>query len=240
MDNTQRTTASLLEMRQSKKGIKLESTFHKTLIIHSMEQRTPEWDEVRRRKITASRMELVKSSGEGRQDYMLQLILDRKSGKIQENNGYVSEHMVMGRKYEPVARAFHALTQGIKIREVGFVEASLDIGFSPDGAIGRSGLLEVKCRIPKVQLKIILGGRMPPEDRWQVQFSLWAGKKKYCDYVSFCPFLDDPNEKYFYRKIERNEPLIAGIRSEVVRFLNEMKQTESALRGEQYMGELFT
>ena len=121
-----------------------------------------------------------------------------------------------------------------------FVEVSPDIGFSPDRLIGRSGLLEIKNRIAKTQLKIILAGRMPPGDRWQVQFSMWAGKKKYCDYVSFCPFLDDPNEKYFYQKIEMKETLIAGIRSEVVRFLNEMKQMESALKKEQYMGELFT
>jgi len=219
--------------------MKLESTFHKTPIIHSMEQRTPEWDEVRRRKITASCMELVKSSGEGRKDYMLELMLERR-GIVERENGYVGEWMEMGKKYEPVARAFHALTHGIKIREVGFIEASPDIGFSPDGLIGRSGLLEIKCRIAKTQLKIILAGRMPPGESWQVQFEMWAGKKKYCDYVSFCPFLDEPNEKYFYRKIERNEPLISGIRSEVIRFLNEMKQTESALKGEQYMGELFT
>lgn len=220
--------------------MKLENTFHKTPIIHPMKQRTDEWHQIRFDKITSTGMSKVQSSGQGRQDYMLALMLARRSGKVQEDNGYVSEDMEMGRKYEPVARAFHGLTQGIKIREVGFVEASPDIGFSSDGLIGRPGLLEVKCRIPKTQLKTILAGRMPPGERWQVQFSLWAGKKKYCDYVSFCPFLDDPNEKYFYQRIERNEPIIAGIRSEVIRFLNEMKQMESALKKEQYMGELFT
>ncbi len=218
----------------------LEDTFHKAAIIHLMAQKSLEWFKVHSGKISASYMSIVQSSGQGRQDYMLTLMLERRTGKVREDNGYVSEHMEMGNKYESVARAFHSLTQGIKIREVGFVEASPDLGFSPDGIIGKSGLLEIKCRIPKTQLKTILAGRMPPGERWQVQFSMWAGKKKYCDYVSFCPFLDDPNEKYFYRRIERNEPLIAGIRSEVVRFLNEMKQMESALKKEQYMGEFFT
>jgi len=240
MDGYRRRTAIELEKRQTQKGIKLESTFHKIPIIHPMEQRTDEWRQVRSRKITASRMSDVQSGGEGRKDYMLDLMLERRSGKFQKDNGFVNKHTEMGNRYEPTARAFHSLTQGIKIRQVGFIEASPSLGFSPDGVIGRSGLLEIKCRIPKTQLKTILAGRMPPADRWQVQFSLWAGKKKYCDYVSFCPFLDDPNEKYFYRKIERDEQTIAGIRLEVVRFLNEMKQTESALKKEQYMGELLT
>jgi len=220
-------TVRELEKKQTK-GIRLEDTFYKKPIIHSMDQNTPEWDTVRLAKVTASNMDKVKSSGSVRMDYMLKLIGEKRTGQCDPNQ-WNGKWAKFGHEYEPQARACHALTQGIIVKEVGFIEVSPDIGFSPDGLIGRWGLLEIKCRSPKVQLATLLAGRMPPEERWQIQFELCFGKRKWCDYVSFCPFMKKHDDRYFYRRILRNESIITAIRSEVTAFLNEMVSLEATL-----------
>lgn len=207
--------------------MRLEDTFHKKPIIHTMDQNTPEWFDVRLGKVTASQMAKVKSGGTGRKDYMLKLIGEKRTGLPAENwNGKWTQ---FGHEYQPQATAYHALTQGIKINQVGFVEVSPDLGFSPDGLIGRWGIFEVKCRSPKIQLATILSGRMPPEVRWQVQFQLWAFNRKWCDYVSFCPYMKSHDDKYFYRRVARDEATITTIRVEVTAFLNEMVSIEATL-----------
>ena len=220
-----------VDKKQTQGSLRLEDTFYKKPIIRNILQGTSEWDEVRLKKITASNFRLVQSSGTGRETYMRRLLAEQLTGLKQKDDWLGNQWTNFGHEYEPMARAYHALEQCIKIKQIGFVEVSPDIGFSPDGEIGRPGMLEIKCRSAGVQIQTLEAGRMPPSVRWQVQFSLWAWKKKWCDYVSFCPFMKSDANKYFYRRIERDEVTITQIRNEVTRFLNEMDSREAKLNG---------
>jgi len=209
--------------------MKLEQTFHKKPIFHDAEQQSPEWFLERLGMVTASKMALVKSSDTGRKKYMLQLIGERLSGL--PKRGYTGgKGTDYGNEYEDQALACHELEQGLSIRRVGFIEISPDLGLSPDGLIDDDGMVEAKCRYPHTQLETILSGKMPPQERWQVQFSLWGLGRDWCDYVSFCPDIKT-SARYFTKRIQRDPVVITTIRQEVTRFLNEMTSIQASLNG---------
>jgi len=209
--------------------VTLEQTFYKKPIVFDMEQQTPEWFLEHLGLVTASKMAVVKSSDTGRRKYMLQLIGERLSG-IPKRGGWSGKSTDYGNEYEAQALACHQLESGQEIRRVGFIKFSPDLGVSPDGLIGGDGMVEAKCRYPHIQLDTILNGKVPPQDRWQVQFSLWGLGLDWCDYVSFCPDMKT-SARYWHKKIPRDAVVITTIRNEVTNFLNEMTSIEASLNG---------
>ena len=208
----------------------LEQTFYKKPIFYDMEQQSPEWFLEHLGLITASKMALVKSSDTGRKKYMLQLIGERLSGLPKRERWTGGKSTDYGNEYEGQALACHELEQGLSIKRVGFIKFSPDLGFSPDGLIDDDGMVEAKSRYPHTQLATILSGQMPPQDRWQVQFSLWGLGLNWCDYVSFCPDIKT-SARYWYKKVPRDPVVITTIRNEVTKFLNEMTSIEASLNG---------
>lgn len=207
----------------------LEETFYKESIFYDIEQQTPEWFLEHLGLITASKMALVKSSDTGRRKYMLQLIGERLSG-LPKRGFTGSKGTDYGNEYEEQALACHQLESGQEIRTVGFIKFSPDLGVSPDGLIGDDGMVEAKCRYPHTQLETILSGKMPPQERWQVQFTLWGLGLDWCDYVSFCPDLKT-SARYWCKRVPRDPVVITQIRNEVTGFLNEMTSLEASLNG---------
>lgn len=207
----------------------LEDTFYKEPIVYDMEQQTPEWFLEHLGLITASKMALVKSTDIGRRKYMLQLIGERLSG-VPKRGGWSGKSTDYGIEYEGRALACHQIESGQEIQRVGFIKFSPDLGVSPDGLIDDDGMVEAKVRYPHIQLETILAGKMPPQERWQVQFSLWGLGRNWCDYVSFCPDIKT-SARYWYKKVLRDPLIITQIRNEVTRFLNEMTSLEASLNG---------
>ncbi len=209
--------------------MKLEQTFHKKPIIHDVEQQTDEWFQCRLARITASHMSEVQSSDTGRRSYMLRLLEEKFTG-IPTRHDFKNKWMEYGNEHEGQARAYYELREAVDVKQVGFMEISPDIGLSPDGLVGRHGGLEIKCRSLGVQLDTLKAGKMPPGERHQVHFSLWATGRKWWDYVSFCPVIPGDN-KYFKRRILASPAILTGVRNEVVRFLNDMTNLEAAALG---------
>lgn len=208
----------------------LEQTFHPTPIIHEVEQGTADWFQVKLAKVSSSHMSDVQSSGTGRRSYMLQLLEEKFTG-IPSKNGFKGNRWTeYGNEYEPQARAYYELREAVDVKQVGFLEISPDIGLSPDGLVGRHGGVEIKCRSLGVQMDTMHAGKMPPGERWQVQFSLWATGRKWWDYVSFCPVIPGDN-KYFKRRQVPDPSTFTIIRREVTRFLNDMTSLEASALG---------
>jgi hypothetical protein len=59
------------------------------------------------------------------------------------------------------------------------------LGFSPDGLVGNTGLLEIKSRKPRVQLATILADRVPRENMAQLQTGLLVSGRRWIDYLSY-------------------------------------------------------
>jgi hypothetical protein len=190
-----------------------------TLEIFNCEQGSPEWYACRAGIPTASEFATVMASGRGaesktRRKYLLTLIAERLTGQCVE--GYSNGHMERGKAMEGDARDLYAFMTNLEPQPVGFMRRGR-AGASPDSLIGESGLLEIKTKLPHLQLECLLGDKLPPEHKAQCQGQLWISGREWLDFVSYWPGLP-----LFRKRVERDEPYIAEIQVAVAEFLGEM------------------
>ena len=129
-------------------------------ITHTMEQGTPEWDQIRLGKITASIASILTVKGKDRDDelgagaitYCFEKATDILLGySVKEFGG--NDATENGHDLEPLARKEYEDQYFALVEEVGFVQKSKWIGCSPDGLIGKDGGFEAKCFRPDNHLK---------------------------------------------------------------------------------------
>lgn len=156
-------------------------------------QGTDEWHDQRRGIVTASVVgRLLTSTGkvasnDTSRTLVAQLVAERITGWT--DPVYVSDDMLRGHDDEPRAVAAYAEYKDTDVRHVGFLvrdDWGFSIGYSPDGLVGDSGLIEVKSRRAKKQLQTILDDAVPAENYAQLQAGLLVSGREWCDYVSYC------------------------------------------------------
>ena len=99
-----------------------------------------------------------------------------------------SRAMERGTLDEPYARAKYS-EHHAPVTELGFMVRQFDgfkIGFSPDGLVNEDGLIEIKSRAQKIQLKTVLANEVPAENMAQIQTGLLVSGRAWCDYTSYC------------------------------------------------------
>lgn len=199
------------------------------LRIYSMDecpQGSESWFSVRAGIPTASEFATVMAKGEGktRSKYMRTLAGEILTGTCQE--GYKNADMERGNAMEPEARALYSLVHDAELTQVGFMRRG-DAGASPDSLIGDDGLLEVKTKIPHLQIECLLreDRRLPPEHVAQVQGQLWISGRAWCDFVSYWPGLP-----IFVTRVNRDEAYIANLSAEIDRFNAELQDMVSTIR----------
>ncbi len=196
--------------------------------IFDCEQNSPEWDALRHGCITASRFKDVMSKGRGsapsktRRTYMLSLAAERLGGASADH--YTNSHMERGHLLEPEARKMYAFIKDVDPKLVGFVKNG-EIGASPDALIGSDGLLEIKTKLPHLQLDCLLANKVPAEHIKQCQGQLWITQREWLDFVSYWPGLD-----IFIKRMHRDERLIAEIKIAVEQFDAELNKLVEQLR----------
>lgn len=167
------------------------------MTIIQCEQRSDEWFAARLGRLTASRVAdafaLPKSGkGElaGRRNLRVQLVLERLTGRVQEN-GFVSPAMERGALLEDDARAAYEAETGILVEPVGFVaHDELMAGCSPDG-LTAGGYIEIKCPLATAHLEYVRGG-LPNDYLLQIIHGLWITGRAWGDFVSFHPDFPEP------------------------------------------------
>lgn len=98
-----------------------------------------------------------------------------------------SRAMERGTLDEPYARDKYS-EHHAPVTELGFMVRQFDgfkIGFSPDGLVHEDGLIEIKSRAQKIQLKTVLANEVPAENLAQIQCGLLVSGRSWCDYVSY-------------------------------------------------------
>lgn len=184
------------------------------------EQRTDEWFQERLGKVTASRIAdvMMKPTTAGYQNYRAQLVCERLTGNPTE--AFTSAAMQHGTDTEPQARAFYELETGLEVQEVGFIpHPKLEMsGASPDGVIGDSGLVEIKCPQPATHIKTLTGASIDRKYMLQMQWQMACTGREWCDFVSFCPSL--PMEMQMFRqRVDRDAEAVEEITVAVTGFL---------------------
>lgn len=196
--------------------------------IITCDQGTPEWFAARLGIPTASEFSTVIAKGKGsadsktRKTYMLKLIGERMTGEPTE--GYSNIHMERGKVMEEEARNFYAFQTDNEPELVGFIRNG-EKGCSPDSLIGSDGLLEVKTKLPHLQLAVLLSDQLPAEHKAQVQGQIWVAEREWCDFCSYWPGLP-----LFVTRVHRDEEYIKVLSDEVDKFLSEMNDLQEQIK----------
>lgn len=207
-----------------------------------VEQRSADWFAARLGCATASRFkhaiarlkpkkdEKVGLPSQARLDYLIEVVTERITG--QPTPHFTSAAMQWGTDHEPAARIEYEFRRELEVEEVGFIRhPSILAGASPDGLVGREGIIEIKCPNSTTHVETLLEG-MPDEHRAQVQGQLWITGRAWCDFVSYDPRM--PAEFQFYvQRVERDEIFIAALDSEVRAFLEDADRLILTLREKQ-------
>lgn len=99
-----------------------------------------------------------------------------------------NRHTERGKELEPEAIRVYEMLNDVKVKPVGFIRNNaLGAGGSPDGEVGAHGELEVKCPDGPTHVLYMMEGVLPDEYKTQVHARLAIGKKKWIDFVSYCP-----------------------------------------------------
>lgn len=184
--------------------------------VFDCEQGSPEWFEARRGIPTASNFAALLAKGEGktRRTYLLKLAAEAITGECAES--YSNAHMERGHVMEADARSLYAFDHDVEPEIVGFMRRGR-AGASPDSLVGDRGMLEIKSKLPHLQLDVLEKGKLPGEHVAQVQGQMWIAGRDWCDFVSYWPRLP-----LFCIRVERDEKYIATLAQAVADFVGEL------------------
>lgn len=187
------------------------------------EQRTAEWFQARVGKATASRFKDViaklknGSPAAARTNYLVDIATERLTKSATPH--YTNSAMQWGVTHEPGARIVYEQRRKLQVEETGFIQHDeLDAGASPDGLVDWDGLIEIKCPYNSAVHVLTWMDGMPEDHVAQVQGQLWITGRQWCDFVSFDPRMP-PGLQLYVERVERNDSFIAGLETEVRKFL---------------------
>lgn len=198
-----------------------------SLQIHTCEQRSPEWFELRKKyPLTASKAQAIANNGKGLETLVYEKLAEAYSTGVVEP--FTTPAMQNGVELEPQARALYELERGVEVKEVGFVtddEISTVGGASPDGLVGDDGLIEIKCFEDKKHFKMIVDGvEVETQYEWQMNMQMLITGRKWCDFVVFDPNYDksllitrveadEEKQKTILEGLKKGEKLIEEIKA---------------------------
>lgn len=129
---------------------------------------------------------LVVAGGDPTRGLVGALAAERITGYVEPER--MTADMWRGVEEEPFARKAYA-EHHAPVEEMGFMVrdfgGGVRIGYSPDGLVGDEGLIEIKSRRQRTQVRTFLNGVVPAENMAQLQAGLLVTRRKWIDYVSF-------------------------------------------------------
>lgn len=187
-------------------------------IITSVEQGSVEWLALRLGIVTCSELECLLVSGKGPEGfgvaaitYMDTLIGERITGEAAELP-FTTRATERGHELEGMARSLYEDRFDVKTEQVAII-LNHGAGYSPDSLVGANGLTEIKTKLPKFQVGVILANEVPKEHVAQCQGGLWVSEREWIDFVSYWPGMP-----LFVKRMYRDEALIAKIAERVKAF----------------------
>ena len=195
-------------------------------------QGTPEWFAERAGKVTASMVSavLMKPETAGFRDYQAQLVAEILTGKPQGSD-YINAAMAFGTEMEPLARSAYEAETGFSVDEVGFCQHPTieRAGASPDGLVGNSGLVEIKCPKVATHLAYLIAGVVPVGYKNQMMWQMACSGRDWCDFASFRPDLPEHLQLFIIR-YKRDPARIIVLEAAVVAFLDSVDKMINQLK----------
>jgi len=156
---------------------------------HDVPQNSEAWQALRCGKATASQFGCFMANeghafGEPARRYALQIALEICNGYKSEIL-FSNEHTERGHEQEPVARMLYEQEYFIDVTNGGFFDHGT-YGDSPDGLIGKDGVIEIKSVIAPVHYATLRRGSFDPSYRWQLIGHLDCTGRDWVDFISYC------------------------------------------------------
>lgn len=172
------------------------------MIFHDIAQNSEEWEALRVGKVTSSNYPAImandgKDFGPPAMAYALQVALGMITGRS-ASGGYTNAHMERGHEQEPIARMMYEAETFSSVYNGGFFDHGR-WGCSPDGLVGKDGLLEVKSVIASTHYATMRRGSFDPAYRWQLIGNIEGTGRKWIDFTSFCSEFPDGQQTLIYR-----------------------------------------
>ena len=193
----------------------------------AVEQGTPEWHELRRGKVTASRVaDILAKTKTGpsasRQNYLIELALQRTTKTIEPS--YTNAAMEWGTATEPQARVAYEVATHNFVDQVAFIDHPTIKGFgcSPDGLVNKDGLIEIKCPNSATHWEYFKAKEPPKKYFIQMQAQMAVTGAKWCDFVSFDPRMPERSQLLVVN-VPRDAEFILYMEAEIKQFLNEVE-----------------
>ena len=185
-------------------------------------QRTADWHADRAGKWTGSKFVDVlarnKKTGEpikAYHDLIWQVVVERMTGQAIE--GPTGQALAWGTEVEPYAAEAYEMNTGNVITKAAFIKHPEFpfVGCSPDGLIGSEGGIEMKCpKDSRIHLERFITG-MPDEIRPQVQGCMWVTGRKWWDFVSYDPRMQE-RHRFLKIRVNRDDTFIAQLQAAVL------------------------
>ncbi len=214
---------------------------------HYMEQRTPEWFQVKAGKVGGSTVHVVLSNGrdsteaKGRFNLKVKLATERDTGKYLHDS-YFNKDMENGEEREPALKGLYEQTTGEMVTDVGFIDhPTIEwFGVSPDSIVlpfDLSGFpvggMEGKCPRLTTFCDRVTSRAVPSDHRWQCLALAECAALEWVDYVNFHP--DRPEgQQLLIVRVYRNEADISRMVDGVRLFNEEVDEYRHALATAKY------
>lgn len=197
------------------------------LEIFNYDQGGDQWDFDRSQLITASNMSKVLAKGQGasRLTYARQMAAARYRGEVYKTWKGNSE-TVRGHEWEREAVETYKIISGNDGEQIGFMVNHQEIGgvgYSPDYRLS-PGLLEIKTRLPELQIELLQSGSVPGEHRAQTQTGIWVAEEDWLDFMCYCRGMPP-----FLKRVYRDDEYIKTMTVEVLLFYSEVDSITNEL-----------
>ena len=169
---------------------------------HNVDQKSSQWFQLRKGKITGTTLKAIMGTPAAKKDAVYELIAQRLTVGVSGDD--YENAMDRGTRLEPDAVAMFELETNKRVEKVGFCENDdeASISNSPDGLIGETEAVEVKCPMGKNYVKIWFENEIPKEYYWQVvQYFVVGPKLKKLYFVAYNP--DIPTHKLHIIEVAR-------------------------------------
>jgi putative phage-type endonuclease len=192
------------------------------------EQRSPEWFQAHCGVITSSVIDAVmveKGDSKTRDDLKWRLVGEILSGKPSDKftKGFSSRAMENGTEMEKFARGAYEVKEGVLVDEIGLVyHPTIErCATSPDSLVGDEGVLEIKCPLRETHLKYLSKGKVPTEYLKQCIWHIACTRRKWIDFVSYCPDLPE-HMQLFVKRMEVDSAVVEQFEKAARQFLSEV------------------
>ena len=197
-------------------------------------QGSPEWLRARSGSLGASQIADVMAKtrtgvSASRANLLATLVIERLTGKPKPT--YTNAAMARGTQLEPDARDLYAFMVDVPVVQVGLVPhpTIARSHASPDGLVGCSGLVEIKCPGESAHLATLMSSKMDRAYYFQAAWQMACTGRQWVDLVSYHP--EFPAELQLYvERFRRDDAMIAELETAARVFLAEVEATVAELR----------